>query len=154
MNNRIVLPALLALGSIAAAAPSLAQEHYTEGNVITCDQYRVKEGKADAYARYLRATVVPQTDAAKKAGLMVDRYYFLRDEGPASAWNYMSCVALKNFAAFDYNAAEEKKMDEIAAAQLKTADKTKQAEQTKARFEMRDYKGTTTLREIFLKPLP
>lgn len=154
MKNQIAFRALLALGSLAAAAPSFAQEHYSEGNAVICDQYRVKEGKGDAYARYLRGTVVPQTEAAKKAGLLVDRVYFLRTEGSANEWDYMSCVLLKNFAAMDYNAANEKKMDEIAAAQLKTADKAKQDEQTKPRFAMRDYKGTVVLREIVLKPLP
>lgn len=154
MKNPNVLRAVVALGILGCAAPALAQEHYTEGNVMSCDTYRVKEGKGDAYARYLRATVVPQTEAAKKAGLLVDRTYFLRDSGPASSWNYMSCVVLKNFAALDYNADDEKKMDAIAAAQMKTADKAKQDEITKVRFDMREYKGSSTIREIFLKPLP
>ena len=154
MKHQIAFGALLALGSLAAAAPSFAQEHYTFGNVITCEQYRVKEGKGDAYARYLRKAVVPQTEAAKKAGLIVDRVYFLRTEGSASDWDYMSCIARKNFAALDYNPENEKKADEITAALAKTPDKAKQAEMTKGRFEMRDFKGASTIREIVLKPLP
>lgn len=154
MKNSNALRALVALGILGCAAPALAQEHYTEGSVYSCDSYRVKEGKADAYARYLRSTVVPQSEAAKRAGLIVDRLYFIRDDGPASGWNYMSCVVLKNFAALDYSADDEKKMDAIAAAQMKTADKAKQDEMTKVRFDMRDYKGTVTIREIVLKPLP
>ncbi len=154
MKNSKMLPLLVAFGLAGAAAPALAQEHYTVGNVYTCDQYRVKEGKGDAYARYLRRTVVPQSEAMKKAGLIVDRAYFLRTDGPASSWDYMSCIVLKNFAALDYNADTEKKMEAIVAAQMKTADKAKQDETTKVRFDMRDFKGTTTIQEIFLKPLP
>lgn len=154
MKNSTLLRAVVVLGLVGCASPALAQEHYTFGNVYTCDQYRVKEGKADAYARYLRSTVVPQTEAAKKAGLIVDRTYFLKTDGPASTWNYMSCIARKNFAALDYDPEREKKADAIVAEQLKTADKAKQDETTKVRFDMRDFKGTTTLREVFLKPLP
>jgi hypothetical protein len=154
MNKHIVLRALVATVAVAAATPALAQEHWTEGPVWSCDRYRVKEGQNDAYARYLRSTVVPQTDAMKKAGLMVDRLYFIRSDGPGDGWNYMSCIVDKNFAAFDYDAARDKKADEIAAAQLKTADKAKQAEATGVRFGMRDFVGSTTIREVVLKPLP
>ncbi len=154
MKNSKMLRAVVVLGLIGAAAPAFADEHYTEGNVLVCDQYRVKEGKGDAYARYLRGTVVPQSEAMKKAGIIVDRAYFLKTDGPANGWNYMSCIVLKNFAALDYDADREKKADAIAAAQFKTADKAKQEETTKVRFDMREYKGTTTIQEIVLKPLP
>jgi hypothetical protein len=154
MKNTHIVRILAAVAAVACAAPALAQEHYTEGNVFSCDMYRVKEGKQDAYARYLRSTVVPQSLAAKKAGLMVDRLYFIRADGPATSWDYMSCIVLKNFAAMDYSADDEKKMDAIAAAALKTPDKAKQDEATRVRFDMREYKGSTTIREIFLKPLP
>ena len=155
MNSKhTVLRALVAVVAVASAAPALAQEHWTEGPVLSCDRYRVKEGKADAYARYLRTNVIPQTNAMKKAGLIVDRLYFLRSDGPADGWNYMSCIVDKNFAAFDYDAAAQKKMDDITAAQLKTADKARQAEVTNVRFDMREFLGTTTIREVVLKPLP
>jgi hypothetical protein len=154
MKNSKMLPLLVACALAGTAAPALAQEHYTAGNVLVCDQYRVKEGKADAYARYLRGTVVPQSEAAKKAGLIVDRAYFLKADGPASGWNYMSCIVYRNFAALDYDADREKKADAIAAAQFKTADKAKQDEAIKVRFDMRDFKGSTTIQEIVLKPLP
>ncbi len=154
MKHTIFRRALAATAVLCTATPALAQEHYTEGHVYTCDTYRVKEGATDAYSRYLRSTVVPQTDAAKKAGLIVDRLYFVRSEGSAAAWNYMSCIVLKNFAALDYDAAAEKKSDEIAAAQLKTADRAKQDALTGVRFGMRDFKGSSTIREVTLKPLP
>lgn len=154
MNTKTVCRVLAALVALAGAAPALAQEHWTEGPVLVCDQLRVKEGMADAYFRYLRANVVPQTEASKKAGLIADRTYFVRDVGPASGWNYMSCVAHKSFAALDYSADREKQMDAIAAAQFKTADRAKQDEATKVRFGMREYKGTSTIRQVTLKPLP
>jgi hypothetical protein len=144
----------VALAAVACAAPALAQEHFTFGPVLTCDSFRVKEGMQDAYARYLRSTVIPQTEAAKKAGVMLDRWYFLKTDGPASGWNYMSCIAHKNFAALDYDPAREQKMDEITAAQMKTTDKKKQDEATAVRFGMRDFKGSVTIREVVLKPLP
>jgi hypothetical protein len=154
MNKHIVLRALVATVAVASATPALAQEHWTEGSVWSCDRYRVKDGQNDAYARYLRSTVVPQTDAMKKAGLMVDRLYFVRSDGPGDGWNYMSCIVDKNFAAYDYDAAREKKADEITAAQMKTTDKARQDAATSVRFGMRDFVGTTTIREVVLKPLP
>jgi len=154
MNTKQICRALAIAAAVTCATPALAQEHYTEGAVFTCDSYRVKEGKWDTYMRYLRTMVLPQSDAAKKAGLMVDRAYFVKPLGDAHDWNYMSCVAVKNFAALDYNAAEEQKMDEIAAAQMKTADRARQDEMTKVRFDMREFVGSQTIREIVLKPLP
>lgn len=154
MNSKQIYRALAVAAAVTCAAPALAQEHYTEGAVFTCDSFRVKEGKWDTYMRYLRTMVLPQSNAARQAGLMVDRAYFVKPLGTAGDWNYMSCVAVKNFAALDYNAADEKKMDDIAAAQMKTADRASQDEMTKVRFGMREFVGSNTIREIVLKPLP
>jgi hypothetical protein len=54
-------------------------------------------------------------------------------------------------ASYDYDKGVDDKWEAITAARLKTADREKQAEMTKQRFEMRDFVGTIMMREVNLR---
>jgi hypothetical protein len=56
--------------------------------------------------------------------------------------------------ALDYSKADEDKWKAIEAKQYQTGDEKKQSEMTEVRFTMREYLGTTYMREINLKPMP
>jgi hypothetical protein len=56
--------------------------------------------------------------------------------------------------ALDCSKADEDKWKAIESKQYKTDDEQKQREMTDVRFTLREYLGTSHLREINLKPMP
>jgi hypothetical protein len=145
----------LALVSCLAAAPALAQEHWTEGPVWEVSTYRTKPGKFDDYLKYLRGSYLVTTAEEKKQGLILDSKVFIKStqDGP-NDWDICIATLYPSFAkALDFNAGDEGKMKAIAEKHFKTKDEQKQREMASPRFQWRDYISTTYVREVTLKPL-
>ena len=148
--KRITFIAVLAL----MATGAFAQDNYTEGNVRVVSFYRMKQGQADEYMKYLRANFVPQQEEAKKQGLIVGYQVLLKTPTTADDWDIAIATLYKSFGdALDFDQADADKMKAIAAKHYKTMDEAKQREMAAKRFDMRDYKGTSYLREVTLKPM-
>jgi hypothetical protein len=151
MRRGMVLAGLCLLIGIGNV---VAQEHWSEGPVWACSAYRTKPGKSDDYLKYLRENFVPTTDEAKKQGLIIDRKVFVQTPREANDWDVMICSLFPSYGkAMDFNAADDSKWKAIQAKQLKTPDEDKQKEMTARRFEMREFIGTSYIREVALKPL-
>jgi hypothetical protein len=144
---------LLAAALALASAPAIAQEHWSEGPVWECSAYRTSPGQFDAYMKYIRSTVEPQSIEAKKQGLILDYKSFVKPPRDPNDYDVLFCTLYPNFAkALDYSKDDEAKSDAIAAAHFATADEDKQAEMIKPRLDMRTYLGTTYVREVTLRP--
>ena len=145
---------LLAAAMALVTVPAAAQEHWTEGPVWECSAYRTSPGQFDAYMKYIRGTVEPQTIEAKKQGLILDYKTFVKAPRDADDYDVMFCTLYPNFGkALDYSKDDDAKSDAIAAAHFATADEDKQEEAIKPRLEMRTYLGTTYDREVTLRPV-
>ncbi|MBM2847045.1 MAG: hypothetical protein HW407_2357, partial [Bacteroidetes bacterium] len=81
--KRITFIAVLAL----MATVAFAQDNYTEGNVRVVSFYRMKQGQADEYMKYLRANFVPQQEEAKKQWLIVGYQVLLKTPTTADDWD-------------------------------------------------------------------
>ncbi|MGA7993240.1 MAG: hypothetical protein WCC53_17570 [Thermoanaerobaculia bacterium] len=150
-----IVASILFLGSCLAAAPALAQEHYTEGPVWAVNYIRTKPGKYDDYMKYLRATYMATASEAKKQGLILDTKILLNIPRDANDWDIAIATLFPSFGkALDYNQADDDKRKAIAEKQFKTKDEAKQQEMIAPRFAMRDALGTRYLREVNLKPMP
>ena len=148
--KRITFIAVLAL----MATVAFAQDNYTEGNVRVVSFYRMKQGQADEYMKYLRANFVPQQEEAKKQGLIVGYQVLLKTPTTADDWDIAIATLYKSYGdALDFDQADADKMKAIAAKHYKTMDEQRQREMAAKRFDMRDYKGTSYLREVTLKPM-
>jgi hypothetical protein len=136
------------------AMVAIAQEHWTEGPVWECSTYRTKPGQFDTYMKYLRENFVPTTDEAKKQGLVVDSKVFIQPPNGRNDWDVMICSLYPSFGkALDFNASDDEKAKAIEAKHYKTADEEKQAAMSAKRLDMREYIGTSFVREVNLKPL-
>lgn len=144
----------LAVAGGAFAAPSIAQDHWTEGPVWQIDYYRTKPGKFDDYMKYIRSSVAPQTAESKRQGLILDQKVFVNPSPhDEKDWNIAFATLHANFGkALDYNADDDAKGKAIAEKQYKTRDEEKQRELTAPRFTWRDYIRTSYVREVNLKP--
>jgi hypothetical protein len=143
------------LGFCLAAAPALAQEHYTEGPVWAVNYIRTKPGKFDDYMKYLRSSYMFSAGEAKKQGLILDTKILLNTPRDANDWDIAIATLYPSFGkAMDFNQADDDKRKGIAEKQFKTKDEAKQQEAIAPRFAMRDALGTRYLREVNLKPLP
>jgi len=146
---------LLFLGSCLAAAPALAQEHYTEGPVWAVNYIRTKPGKFDDYMKYLRSSYMASAGEAKKQGLVLDTKILLNTPRDANDWDIAIATLYPSFGkAMDFNQADDDKRKAISENQFKTKDEAKQREMIAPRFAMRDALGTRYLREVTLKPMP
>jgi hypothetical protein len=146
---------LLAVGCVFVTSLAGAQEHWTEGPVWSCSAYRTKQGQEDNYFRYLRQNFAPPSAEAKKQGLILDSKIFVQTPARADDWNVMICSLFPSYGkAMDYDADADKKSKAIQAQHWKTTDEEKQREMSAKRFEMRDFLGTSYVREVTLKPLP
>src|SRR5215207_8447073 len=111
---------LVVLASCLTVPEALAQEHYTEGPVWECSSYRTKQGHFDDYLEYLRQNFVPQSQQAKKAGLVLDQKTYLHVPTNPTEPDVLLCTQHSNFAkALDYDAADDAKRKEIAAKHYK-----------------------------------
>jgi hypothetical protein len=145
----------LFLGFCLAAAPALAQEHYTEGPVWAVNYIRTKPGKFDDYMKYLRSSYMFSAGEAKKQGLILETKILLNTPRDANDWDIAIATLYPSFGkAMDFNQADDDKRKAIAEKQFKTKDEAKQQEAIAPRFAMRDALGTRYLREVNLKPLP
>ncbi len=73
----------------------------------------------------------------------------------AGDWDVAVATLYPSFGtALDYSKADEDKWKAIESKQYKTDDEQKQREMTDVRFTLREYLGTSHLREINLKPMP
>lgn len=138
------------------AAPTMAQEHWTEGPVWEINYYRTKPGKFDDYVKYLRANYAVTIGESKKQGLILDSKMFInptpRNEHD---WDIAIATLYPSYAkALDYDAGDDAKGKAIAEKHYKTRDEAKQREMTAPRFGWRDYISTTYAREVNLKPMP
>lgn len=150
MRTRALLFALAAL----VAVPAMAQEHFTQGPVWVIDFYRIGDDQFDNYMKYLRGSVVPQDEEAKKQGLVLESKTFLQQPRDPQDWNIAFARLYRNAAeALDYSKERDDKEKAIASKQYKTADQDKQREMIKPRLEMRRYIGSTTVREVMLRPM-
>ena len=153
--KRLTLIAL-ALGACLTGASALAQEHFTEGPVWAVSYYRTKPGKFDDYMKYLRANFVVTTAEQKKQGLILDSKVLLNPAvRDANDWDVLIATLHTSFGkALDFNQGDEDKFKAIAEKHYKTKDEAKQRDMSAPRFQMRDFVGTRTIREVNLKPLP
>jgi len=150
--NRIIFAAIL-FSFLAGMA--LAQEHWTEGPVWACGDYRTKQGHFDDYMKYLREHYVPTIEEAKKQGLVIDSKVFVQTPSEPSDWDVAICTLFSSYGtALDYSAERDAKFKSIQATHYKTADEEKQQEITEKRFEFRDFIGTSYSREVKLRPIP
>jgi hypothetical protein len=145
-----------ALVAVLAAAPALAQEHWTEGPVWSVAYYRTKPGKFDEYLRYLRGTAAVSLAESKKAGLLLDYKVLvnstLSGEGD---WDVALAELFPSYGkALDFDAKDDEKAKELAAKRYKTPDREKQREAIAPRFLLRDLVMHRYMREVTLKPLP
>lgn len=146
---------LAAVVSCLAAPMALAQEHFTEGPVWECNSYRTKQGHFDDYMKYLRQNFIPQSQEAKKAGLVIDEKVYLHVPANPTEPDVLICTLHANFGkALDYDATVDAKGKDIAAKHYKTADEQKQRDMAANRFAFRDFVGTSYYREVTLKPMP
>jgi hypothetical protein len=151
MSSRPVLTVLvlsLLLGGVA-----LAQEHWTEGPVWEVSFYRTTPGHFDDYLKYLRQNVLPQTEEAKKQGLILDQKIFVKDPTGPEDWDIAIATLSKNMAALDFSADRDQKSKAIAEKHYKTADQDKQRDMAKPRLDWRTFLGTQLVREVNLKPI-
>ncbi len=133
---------------------SLAQEHFTDGNVRVVSFYRTKPGQFDNYLKYLRANFLPTQEEAKKQGLIEGYYILLNTPSSPDDWDIAIATLYKSFGdALDYNQSDEDKMKKIEENPYKTSDENKINEMTAKRWDMRTYIGTKYFRDITLKPL-
>ncbi|MCX8105005.1 MAG: hypothetical protein N3D80_03920 [Ignavibacterium album] len=133
---------------------SLAQEHFTDGNVRVVSFYRTKPGQFDNYLKYLRANFLPTQEEAKKQGLIEGYYILLNTPSSPDDWDIAIATLYKSFGdALDYNQSDEDKMKKIQENHYKTSDENKINEMTAKRWDMRTYIGTKYFRDITLKPL-
>ncbi|HEX5854391.1 MAG TPA: hypothetical protein VFZ57_02120 [Thermoanaerobaculia bacterium] len=145
----------LFLGFCLAAAPALAQEHYTEGPVWAVNYIRTKPGKFDDYMKYLRSSYMFSAGEAKKQGLILDTKILVNTPRDANDWDIAIATLYPSFGkAMDFNQADDDKRKAIAESQFKTKDEAKQREIIAPRFTMRDALGTRYLREVTLRPMP
>ena len=146
---------LLFLGSCLAAAPALAQEHYTEGPVWAINYLRTKPGKYNDYMKYLRSSYLVSSGEAKKQGLILDTKILLNTPRDANDWDIAIATLYPSFGkAMDFNQGDDDKRKAIAEKQFSTKDEAKQQEMIAPRLTMRDALGTRYLREVILRPLP
>ena len=133
---------------------AVAQEHITQGPMWECSGYRTKPGQYSNYMEFLRTHYLPMTEAGKEAGLIVDYKVFVQPPSDPNDWNILICTLYEDAgAAMDFNADNDKKWDELAAAHYKTDDEDEQMETLSSRFEMRTFTGTNYVREVTLKAL-
>lgn len=150
MRTRALLVALAAL----VAVPATAQEHFTQGPVWVIDFYRIGDDQFDNYMKYLRSSVLPQDEEARKQGLILESKTFLQQPRDPQDWNIAFGRLYRNAAeALDYSKERDDKEKAIAAKQYKTTDEDKQRDMIKPRLEMRRYIGSSTVREVTLRPM-
>jgi len=152
MRRAVIIAGILCL---VAVGTGYAQEHYTEGPVWVVSHYRTTQGHFEDYMTFLRQNFIPETEEAKKEGLILDFKVFVKDPKGAGDWDVAVAILYPSYGkALDYSRADEDKWKAIAAKQYKTDDEKKQSEMTEGRFTMREYLGTTYMREINLRPMP
>jgi hypothetical protein len=152
MRRGIILAGVLCL---VAVGTGYAQEHYTEGPVWGVSHYRTTPGHFEDYMTYLRQNFLPSSEEGKKQGLILDFKVFVKEPKGAGDWDVAVATLYASYGkALDYSKADEDKWKAIAATQYKTEDEKKQEEMTDVRWTLREYLGTTYMREINLKPMP
>ncbi len=151
MKRAIVAVVVCLLAGVGIAH---AQEHWTEGPVWECSAYRTQPGQFNNYMKYLRKHFAGIEADAKAEGLMVDSKIFVKTPATPQDWDVMFCTAYENGSdALDYDAEAEKKWEAILAKHTGSEDQEKQEEMMQPRFEMRQFLGTTMMREVTLKPM-
>ena len=151
MKTRTVL--VLAAAALAATTAT-TQEHFTQGPVWVVSYYRIGPDQFDAYMKYVRSSVLPQGDEAKKQGLVLESKMFLKFPDGPDDWDVAFAALFRSAAdALDYSKERDDKGKALAEKHFKTADEDKQREAIKPRLEMRRYLGTRMLREVTLKPM-
>lgn len=152
MRRAVIVAGVLCL---VAAATGYAQEHYTEGPVWEVSHYRTAPGHFDDYMTFLRQNFLASSEEAKKQGLILDYKVYVKAPEGEGDWDVAVATLYPSFGkALDYSKADEDKWKAIESKQYKTDDEQKQREMTDVRFTLREYLGTSHLREINLKPMP
>ena len=140
---------------VLLSSSAFAQEHWTEGPVWEVSFYRTTPGNFDDYMKYLRTNYLPQSEEAKKQGLIVDRKVFVKTPTSPKDWDVCITTLHASFAkALDYSKEDDDKSKDIAAKHYKTEDEEKQQEMAATRYKMREYIGTEYVREVNLRPMP
>lgn len=152
MRRGLVLAGVVYLLTVGLG---FAQEHYTDGPVWEVSFYRTTPGHFDDYMTFLRGNFLPSTGEGKKQGLVLDfKVYVKAPTGPED-WDVAVAILYPSYGkALDYSQADVDKWKAIESTQYGTNDEAKQREMTAKRFELREYLGTSYMREVNLKPLP
>lgn len=145
---------LLAAFTLASAPLAQAQEHMTNGPVWLLSCYQVNDGHWGDYLTWLRTHNLPLSEARKKAGLILDYKVFMSGrEGPNDCDLSFAELHPSAGAAFDYSAADDAKMDEIAKAHWSKWSEEDAKKARDSRFEMRRFIRQSWVREVTLKPI-
>jgi hypothetical protein len=126
----------------------------TEGSVWRINYYKIKPGKTNDHARWLREYRMRILDGQKQAGLIMNYVFFnkpVRDG--ADDWDVMEAVEYKNYAdALDYSADRSKKNDDVSLKVFGTVEN-----RTKIWAELRDASrdlvSSQLVRAMIIKPM-
>jgi hypothetical protein len=138
----------LSMAAFAALAPVAMADgtNYNDGPVINVAAIRTVDGHFDDYMKWLATTWKQQSEAAKKAGLIVSYHvYTTQPRGPNDPDVYL-VTEFKNWAVFDGLGG---KLDAVSAKVEGSLDKANQSEAS--RVKIRTVLGSETMQEAVLK---
>jgi len=146
---------LLAAGLLFASGAAVAQEHMTDGPVWVLSSYQINDGQFDNYMMYLRKHSMQLYAAQKQAGLILDYKVFLSDRQNPNDGDITVAILFASAAdAFDYDAGDDAKGDEIAEKHWASMDKAAAEKEQNSRYAMRRFISNSWAREVTLKPAP
>lgn len=146
---------LLSFCVLGAKAQSQSPERtVTEGSVWRINYYKIKPGKGDDHAKWLREYPMRILDGQKQAGLIMNYVFFnkpVRDT--ADDWDVMEAVEYKNFAdALDYSADRSRKGEEVSLKVFGTVENRRKV-WAELRDASRDVIASQLVREMIIKPM-
>lgn len=88
--------------SLLSIAPAVAQDQYTEGEVVRVTLVQILPGHFNAFMDDLKTNIRPIWDAQKKAGLIENYGIFMNvTKANPDDWDIGFSLSYKNFAALD-----------------------------------------------------
>jgi hypothetical protein len=146
---------LLAAGLLLVSGSAVAQEHFTDGPVWVLSSYQINEGQFDKYMTYLRKHSMQLYAAQKAAGLILDYKVFMSDRQSPNDGDITVAILFASAAdAFDYDAGDDAKGDEIADKHWSGMDKAAAEAEQNSRYAMRRFISNSWVREVTMKAAP
>jgi hypothetical protein len=155
MKRFYMIALLLSLCAVGARAQTQPQERtVTEGPVWRINYLKIKPGKADDHAKWLREYRMRILDGLKQAGLILDYKFFtqpIRDN--PNDWDVMEAIEYKNYSdALDYSADNSRKSDEVSLKVFGTVENRTKV-WAELRESSRDVIASQIVREMLIKPM-